>query len=102
MTPDIAPGRIAFAIATYERTQVADKAPFDAFVVGDLAALTTAQQTGLNFLRSHRARPVTRRCCSAGNRFAKIGLRDSAKDTGLEGFIGMLVEPVIASLSQVK
>ena len=95
MTPDIAPGRIAFAIATYERTQVADKAPFD-------AALTTAQQTGLNFLRSHRARPVIRRCCSAGNRFAKIGLRDSAKDTGLEGFIGMLVEPVIASLSQVK
>jgi len=89
-TPDITPSRIAFAIATYERTLVADQTPFDEFVAGDPAALTLAQQTGLNFFQispcsiCHPAPQFT------GNRFKNIGLRDPAEDTGVEGVTGML------------
>ena len=39
-TPDITPARIVFAIATYERTLIADQTPFD------LAALSPQEQAG--------------------------------------------------------
>ena len=39
-TPDITAARIAFAIATYERTLVPDQTPYDAFVGGNPTALT--------------------------------------------------------------
>ncbi len=48
--PQITAVRIAFAIATYERTLVSDQTPYDRFVdpvSPDLTALTAAQQNGL-------------------------------------------------------
>jgi cytochrome c peroxidase len=44
--PEVTPARIAFAIATYERTLVPDQTPWDAFVAGDTDALSAAQQAG--------------------------------------------------------
>jgi cytochrome c peroxidase len=37
---EITPLRIAFALATYQRTLVADQTPYDRFAAGDSAALT--------------------------------------------------------------
>jgi cytochrome c peroxidase len=87
-TPDITPSRIAFAIATYERTLVADQTPFDDFVAGDPSALTPAQQTGLNFFQISPCSICHPSPMFTGNRFKNIGLRDPAEDSGLEGVTG--------------
>ena len=44
--PAITPGRIAFALATYERTLVSDGTPWDDFIAGDDTALSANQQQG--------------------------------------------------------
>ena len=87
-TPDITPARIAFAIATYERTLVANQTPFDDFVAGDLTALTPAQQTGLNFFEISPCSICHPPPMFTGDRFKNIGLRDPAEDSGLEGVTG--------------
>jgi cytochrome c peroxidase len=53
-TPTITPSRIAFAIATYERTLVADQTPFDQFVAGNL---TLSLQIPTQLANNGRARP---------------------------------------------
>ncbi|HIG71404.1 MAG TPA: hypothetical protein EYQ46_15440 [Myxococcales bacterium] len=87
-TPTITPSRIAFAIATYERTLVADQTPFDQFVAGDLAALSPAQQTGLNFFTVSPCSICHPAPLFTGDRFKNIGLRDPAEDLGREGATG--------------
>ncbi len=89
-TPDITPGRIAFAIATYERTLVADQTPFDQFVAGDPSALTSAQQTGLNFFQVSPCSICHPPPLFTGSRFKNIGLRDPIEDSGREGVTGAL------------
>lgn len=74
--------RIAFAIATYERTLVPNQSPFDRFNAGDANAMTPQQVQGHNALR---ASPCI--VCHAGpqftnNTFQNIGLRPVAEDTG--------------------
>jgi len=91
-TPTITPSRIAFAIATYERTLVADQTPFDQFVAGDLAALTPAQQTGLNFFTASPCSVCHPAPLFTGNRFKNIGLRDPAEDFGREDATGALAD----------
>lgn len=44
--PAITPTRIAFALATYERTLVPDQTPWDDYVNGNTAALTPEQEDG--------------------------------------------------------
>lgn len=44
--PAITAVRIAFALASYERTQIPDDTPWDRFMSGDDAAMTTAEQDG--------------------------------------------------------
>ena len=46
-SPHITPARIAFAIATYERTLVPDQTPYDAYLAGDGSALTPLELQGL-------------------------------------------------------
>jgi hypothetical protein len=50
--PQITPTRIAFAIATYERTLVADQTPWDRFIAGDESALNGQEQVVWNLLRT--------------------------------------------------
>jgi cytochrome c peroxidase len=79
----ITPVRIAFAIATYERTLVADETPWDLFIAGQTNALTPNQQRGWDLLRNqtlctncHRPPLFT------DNQFHNIGLRPAIEDTG--------------------
>ena len=51
-TTDISARRIAFAIATYERTLVANQTPWDAFIAGNATAMTPNQIQGWNNFNS--------------------------------------------------
>ncbi len=76
--------RIAFAIATYERTLVADQTPFDT------GTLSPQQQQGLNVLQSPQARCTV---CHVpplftNNTFRNIGVRPIAEDIGRQAVTG--------------
>ena len=76
--------RIAFSIATYERTLIPDQTPWDRFTGGDPTALTSGQQLGLFFFSNG---PITCRICHApplftDNTFRNIGLRPWEEDVG--------------------
>lgn len=47
-TPEVTASRIAFAIATYERTLISDQTPYDAWLAGDDNAMTPSQIQGFN------------------------------------------------------
>ncbi|MFN0135524.1 MAG: cytochrome-c peroxidase [Phycisphaerae bacterium] len=81
---EITATRIAFAIATYERTLIPNQAPIDAFIAGNAAALTPAQTQGLNIFLGPQAHcnvchtpPVF-----SNHTFRNIGLRPPVEDTG--------------------
>ena len=85
---EITPTRIAMAIATYERTLVADETPYDDFLNGNPQALTPPQQRGAMFMENG---PCS--ICHSGplftdNTFRNIGLRPIAEDSGREGVTG--------------
>ncbi|MEL6311454.1 MAG: cytochrome c peroxidase, partial [Pseudomonadota bacterium] len=70
---EITPARIAYAIATYERTLVPDQTPFDAFVAGDINAMTPSQQAGFQaFTNSNCA------ACHTGDQFTDHSFRNIA------------------------
>lgn len=82
--------RIAFAIATYERTLVADQTPFDAFRAGVPGAMTPNQVNGFNQFQAHNCSA----CHSVVNdlftdqSFRNIGLRPIAEDNGRQSVTG--------------
>jgi cytochrome c peroxidase len=82
--PAITPTRIAFALATYQRTLISDQTPFDRFRAGIPNAMTPQQVQGFNaFLNSNCAV-----CHSVqtdqftDHTFRNIGLRPPAEDLG--------------------
>ncbi len=81
--PGISGERIAFAIASYERSLIPDQTPWDRFVAGDNSAMTPGQIAGWNFLRNQS---LCLNCHTpplfTDNRFHNIGLRPSIEDTG--------------------
>ncbi|MFT5049766.1 MAG: cytochrome c peroxidase [Chlamydiales bacterium] len=56
--PDITPTRIAFAIATYERTLTPNRAPVDSYLSGNLEALTENQIDGFDAFWGAEARCI--------------------------------------------
>jgi cytochrome c peroxidase len=87
---EITATRIAFAIATYERTLVADQTPFDAFRGGNLNAMTPNQVAGFNQFQAHSCN-----VCHAVNNdlftdqsFRNIGLRPVQEDIGRQAVTG--------------
>jgi len=75
--------RIAFAIATYERTLVPDQTPWDQFLRGVPGALTPQQQNGLNIFNG----PGRCNLCHtpglfSDRQFRNLGLRPIAEDVG--------------------
>ncbi len=88
-TADITAERIAFAIATYERTLVPDQSPYDLFLAGDPNAMTAQQQSGLTLLADHT---VCFNChvppLFTDNEFHNIGLRPAGEDIGRQGVSG--------------
>lgn len=85
-TTEITPARIAFAIATYERTLISNQTPFDAWRAGNPNAMTPGQIAGFNAF----AGPGTNCsvCHSVANdlftdhSFRNIGLRPATEDRG--------------------
>ncbi len=79
----ITPVRIAFAIATYERTLVPDQTPWDLFMAGDSSAMTRDQTQGWNLFSDNT---VCDNChvppLFSDNEFHNIGLRPAAEDAG--------------------
>tara|TARA_R110000782_G_scaffold19101_4_gene52001 strand:- start:11321 stop:13159 length:1839 start_codon:yes stop_codon:yes gene_type:complete len=86
----ITPARIAMALATYQRTLIADQTPWDAFVAGDTNALTPAQQRGWDLFQGDAARCA--QChvppLFTDGTFRNIGLRPVAHDAGRQGVTG--------------
>ncbi len=83
--PAISARRIAFAIASYERTLVPNQSPFD------LGTLTPQQQQGLNVFQNPGSRCAI---CHAGpqftdNTFRNIGVRPIGEDVGRQGITGL-------------
>jgi cytochrome c peroxidase len=81
---EITPVRVAFAIASYERTLVADQTPWDLYRAGDDTAMSPQQLAGWkNFQDLHcvacHVPPLF-----TNNEFFNIGLRDVQYDPGRE------------------
>jgi cytochrome c peroxidase len=85
-TTEVTPARIAFAIATYQRTLISNQTPFDAFRAGNPNAMTPGQIAGFNAFNS----TVTNcNVCHSvtsdqftDHSFRNIGLRPSGEDLG--------------------
>ncbi|MEM7307503.1 MAG: cytochrome c peroxidase [Planctomycetota bacterium] len=83
-TPDITPVKIAFALATYMRTQVPDQTPWDDFMRG-LPTLSAQEQNGLALFSD----PTVGNCagCHApplfgSTSFHNLGIRPPFEDVG--------------------
>ncbi len=86
--PAINVKRIAFAIATYQRTLISDQSPWDAWTQGDSSAMTTQQIQGWNaFIASSCA------ICHippffTDQSFRNIGVRPNNQDLGRGAITG--------------
>ena len=79
---EITPVRIAFAIATYQRTLVADRTPWDRYMAGDETALSEQAEFGWRVFQRLRCINCHEPPLFTNNDFFNIGLRLSEFDTG--------------------
>src|SRR5258706_2783474 len=79
--PGITGERIALAIATYERTLVANQTPWDLFVGGNPAALTPGQTQGWNFFRASPCAACHTPPQFTNATYRNIGVRPPPEDT---------------------
>lgn len=86
-TPDVTARRIAFAIATYERTLRADQTPFDEFARGNAAALTPNHRVGLGTIR-RVCGPCHNGPDFSDHNFHNTGVRPSGEDIGRQEVTG--------------
>lgn len=84
----ITPVRIAFAIASYERTLVADQTDWDAFMAGDLGAMSAQEIEGWNVFESEACSTCHAPPLFTDNSFRNIGVRDPSEDNGREAVTG--------------
>jgi cytochrome c peroxidase len=82
--PAITPLRIAFALATYQRTLVADQTPYDRFAAGDATALTGRALYGWKALQAFHCTACHTPPLFTNNEFFQIGLRRADFDRGRE------------------
>ncbi|HEX6995854.1 MAG TPA: cytochrome c peroxidase [Gammaproteobacteria bacterium] len=83
--PAITPIRIAFALATYQRTLVADDTPWDRFQAGDANALGERELYGWQAFEALRCTSCHTPPLFTNNEFFSIGLRRSTYDAGRAG-----------------
>ncbi len=84
----ITPLRIAFALAAYQRTLVADQTPYDRFAAGDTAALTGRALYGWRALQAFHCTACHTPPLFTNNEFFQIGLRRADFDRGRENVTG--------------
>lgn len=85
---DITPARVAFAIATYERTLLADDTPWDRYMAGDATALTRGELYGWQAMQDFHCVKCHVPPLFTNNEFFNIGLRRSEFDRGREAVTG--------------
>lgn len=79
--------RVAFAVATFERTLISDQTPWDAFSAGNNQALTQGQQAGLQTFQGNCAVCHTPPMFTDQS-FRNIGLRPTTEDLGRQNVTG--------------
>ncbi|HSC13910.1 MAG TPA: cytochrome c peroxidase [Gammaproteobacteria bacterium] len=84
----ITPLRIAFALATYQRTLVADQTPYDRFADGDTTALSGRALHGWKALQAFHCTACHTPPLFTNNEFFQIGLRRADFDRGREDVTG--------------
>ena len=90
-TTDITAERIAYALATYQRTLHPDQTPWDLYQQGVSGALTSQELSGLSLFMSSSLRCAqchTPPLFSDGT-YRNIGMRDIAEDNGRQGVTGL-------------
>jgi cytochrome c peroxidase len=85
---EITPTRIAFAIAAYQRTLVADQTAFDRFDAGDASAITGRALHGWRAFQSFHCSSCHTPPLFTNNDFFQIGLRRADFDRGREHVTG--------------
>jgi cytochrome c peroxidase len=85
---EITPLRIAFALATYQRTLVADQTPYDRFAAGDSAALTGRALYGWRAFQAFHCAACHTPPLFTNNDFFQIGLRRADFDRGRQNVTG--------------
>ena len=80
--------RIAFAVATYERTLVADRTPWDRYMAGEETALTEQARFGWQVFQRLRCVNCHVPPLFTNHGFFNIGLRLSEFDTGRQEVTG--------------
>jgi cytochrome c peroxidase len=80
----ITPARIAFGLASYQRTLVSDQTPWDRYQAGDASALTERALYGWHKLQSFHCTSCHEPPLFTNNDFAHIGLRRAEFDRGRE------------------
>ncbi len=88
----ITPARIAFAIAAYERTLIADQTPWDRFIGGDPNAMTPPQVQGWQAFQTSNCNLCHIPPLFTGNGFRNIGLRPPPEDRGLQNTTGNIAD----------
>lgn len=88
-SPEITAERIAFAIATYERTLVANQTPWDRFIAGIPGAMTPGQVQGWNFFRSSACSACHTPPEFTNQTFRNIGVRPPPEDPGRQEVTGL-------------
>lgn len=87
--PAITPVRIAFAIATYQRTLIPDQTPWDAYQRGNQNALTLNQAYGWTRFQGAGCTACHVPPLFTDHSFRNIGLRPIAEDTGRQEVTGL-------------
>jgi cytochrome c peroxidase len=82
--PAITTARIAFALASYQRTLVADRTAWDRYQAGDVGALTDRALQGWRKLQAFHCTACHTPPLFTNNDFAHIGLRRAVYDRGRE------------------
>lgn len=90
--PAITPVRIAFAIAAYERTLVADETPWDRYEAGDASAMTPGEIAGWRDFESLRCVSCHVPPLFTDNRFFNTGLRLTKFDRGRQDATGAVAD----------
>lgn len=87
--PAITAERIAFAIATYERTLYPNQTPWDRFIAGEQNAMTPGQVQGWNALQASPCFACHTPPLFTNNSFQNIGLRPVPEDRGRQDVTGL-------------
>ena len=85
---EISAARIGMAIATFERTLVADDTPWDRFMAGQQDAMTPGQQQGWQVFQGSECRICHTPPLFTDNTFRNLGLRPNNQDIGRAGVTG--------------